>query len=233
MLVADNSNNHFLFVAGYRNDEVTDEHPAMAYLNEMKKDSRLYTTLELGNLSENDVNACISERLHLPLRLTRSLSEIVYKKTNGGNAFFVSQFLSSLANQGLLTFSYQLIRWEWDEAVVEATTISTDVLKVMVENIHSLSQGAQDILKNASCIGGTFSIETLDAISDPLNMQGQEILSVTLKRLVNRGLLRKLRSESLYKFVHDRIQQAAYSLVPPQERGTLHIMIGRFFIQKL
>ena len=73
MLVVENSNNHFLFVAGYRNDEVTDEHPAMAYLNEMKKDIRLYTTLELGNLSENDVNACISERLHLPLRLTRSL----------------------------------------------------------------------------------------------------------------------------------------------------------------
>ena len=78
MLVADNSNKHFLFVAGYRDDEMPDEHPAMAHLNEMKNDSRLYTTLELGNLSENDVNACISERLHLPLRLTRSLSEIVY-----------------------------------------------------------------------------------------------------------------------------------------------------------
>ena len=54
MLVADNSNKHFLFVAGYRDDEMPDEHPAMAHLNEMKNDSRLYTTLELGNLSESD-----------------------------------------------------------------------------------------------------------------------------------------------------------------------------------
>ena len=83
------------------------------------------------------MNACISERLHIPLRLTRSLSEIVYKKTNGGNAFFVSQLLSSLANQGILTFLYQFIRWEWDKAGVEAATISNDVLKVMVENIYS------------------------------------------------------------------------------------------------
>jgi len=211
---------YLLLIGAYRDNEVSSVHPLMTTVEEMQKQGLLVQTLTLSPLTSAHLNQLVSDTLHLPLADTAELTELVLEKT-GGNPFFVGEFLKTLYAEQLLEFDLQKHQWQWDLAHIKARNITDNVVELMTGKIQRLSLTTQTLLKLGASIGNQFDLATLAVISQ----QSHESVKMDLWEALKEGLVIPL-SEN-YKFVHDRVQQAAYLLVAVPDRTPLHLQIGR------
>ncbi len=218
--------NHVLFIGAYRDNEVGPSHPLLIGLESLQRDKIREERLVLANLTLEDVNALISDTLHCSPPDSMPLAELVYSKT-AGNAFFTHQMLSSLVEQGLLTFDVEKHRWVWDMETLRVVDISDNVVEFMVNAIQKLPASVQDTLKMASCIGNQFDVVTLAIVAGKSENTGYGDLQVALQE----GFL--FHVKDLYKFSHDRIQQAAYSLIAEPDRKAVHWRIGILLMRNI
>ena len=244
---------YLLIIGAYRDNEVDFTHPLMTTLEEIKKEQRVLSFLHLDNLLPQHVNALMAEALACPSTSTQPLTDLVYEKTQG-NAFFTIEFLKSLYTEELLTFEYsltpRLIRgvggddqagWQWNVPQIQAKDITNNVVELMAGKIGKLPASTQTVLQLAACIGNKFDLSTLGII---YQHQPVEVLA-DLFSSVQEGLVIPLNNkyklietsdefaatEVNFKFLHDRVQQAAYSLINEAKKTALHLQIGRLLLQ--
>jgi len=193
---------------------------------------RKVTRIDLLNLSIDEIGEFIADTLELDVVECRPLTEIIYGKTRG-NIFFSIQALEELQRRNILYFSMILFRWEWNLNGVEfqnaLSDLSDDVGEYVSSKIQSLPKKLRRALVIASHTKANFDVGTLQALmkEDGIDIDFKE-LNGLLDMAVLVGLLSNTIGTGLYRFAHDRIQQAAYWMVPSgQDRGKLRIMIGR------
>lgn len=235
-LSTDDSNSNMLFVGCYRDDEVPHSHPFAAQVRAMEAMKVPITRIKIGNLSQLSTNQFISESLRLPRRLTQPLTTIVYRKTFG-NAFFVVHFLRSLCDEGLLYFSREFVRWMWNAEEARTKSLCDNVVELMTDKILKLPAELQEVLKVAASVGAHFGENTIEhIILKRTSGSGRERNAIDVKKILcslsEEDLIDPLRDGLSYKFSHDRIQQAAYSLLLPEERNMLHLVIGRNLLNR-
>ncbi|MDP3479745.1 MAG: serine/threonine-protein kinase PknK, partial [Desulfoprunum sp.] len=211
---------YLLLIGAYRDNEVTPSHPLMLTLDEIRKDRTNLRTITLSPLSFGDLSHLLADTLHSTPERLEPLTGLVYSKTSG-NPFFALQFLMTLHGEKLLNFDDQKGCWRWDINRIKAQGFTDNVVDLVVAKLRRLSAEAQDALKLAACIGNTFDLHALAAISaisvEKLRGHLWESLAGGLVLLVD---------ESTYAFLHDRVQQAAYSLIPEADRQEVHLRIG-------
>ena len=147
----------------------------------------------------------------------------MHEKTSG-NPFFAIQFLTALNEDGLLAFDPVAPAWRWDIDRIRARSYTDNVADLLVEKMKRLSVPAQEAMKQLACLGNVAEVATLALVYE----QTEEALHAALWEAVHAGLV--LRQESAYTFLHDRIQQAAYSLIPEERRADVHLRIGRMLL---
>lgn len=214
---------YLLLIGAYRDNEVSPIHPLITTLEEMQKQGLCVQTLTLIPLELLHLNQLVSDTLRLPLPQTLPLAELVLEKT-GGNPFFVGEFLKTLYVEQLLSFNSSQREWQWDLAQIHARNITDNVVELMTHKIQRLPLPTQDILKLAACVGNQFDLATLAVISQ----RPSEEVTTDFWEALREGLVVPFAEQ--YKFVHDRIQQAAYSLIPDVERPVLHWQIGQLLL---
>jgi PAS domain S-box-containing protein len=232
-----------LFLIGaYRDNEVAAAHPLMLTIEEIVKTGAKVDRIFLSPLDLASVTQLISDALNCPESRVKSLAKLVFFKT-GGNPFFMNEFLRSLDTEGLLQFNFTACRWEWDLEEIQARDFTDNVVELMASKIQLLPDKTQETLKIAACIGNQFELKTLASIREKsLGETADDLRAAVAENLVlllgNMGdveleILGKLpSSKSLeYKFVHDRIQQAAYSLIAEQDKPIVHRQIGQMLLQ--
>ena len=243
-----------LFMIGaYRDNEVSATHPLNLTVDEMIKNGCHISRLYLSPLDLSSINKLISDSLNCSPEKTHTLAELVLLKT-GGNAFFINEFLKSLYSEELLVFDFTptpLIPpyqrgiqggWQWDIRQIQARGFTENVVELMADKIQKLPKETQEVLKRAACIGNQYNLNTLalicenkleetinklqtalaESLTTPLGNMGEIELAIAGKLPENRVLE--------YKFVHDRIQQAAYSLIAEEDRPALHWKIGKLLL---
>ena len=154
------------------------------------------------------------------------LAQLVYEKT-GGNPFFAIQFLTALAEEGLLRFDRDAAGWTWDLGRIRAKGYSDNVVDLMLGKLQRFSDRTQAALQQLACLGNVAEIATLSVVFG----QSEEEIHTALLEAVRTGLI--LRLEGSYAFLHDRIQEAAYALIPESERAEVHLRIGRVLLASM
>lgn len=248
VLMEDIENQYLLVIGAYRNNEVYEQHPLFMALEDIGQTDAVVSRITLQNLSKKDVHQLITDTLHSPPEATESLVDLVYSKTLG-NAFFVRQFLNSLYEEKLLWFNAQDAEevWSWDIDQIKAKNITDNVVDLMAGKIQRLEPETQHMLKLAASIGDHFALHTLSLICkktpvDALKDLWDAIAEDLILPLDNHySLLLGESSESeeaqeincQFRFLHDRVQQAAYSLMADEERKHIHYEIGQLLLKDI
>jgi PAS domain S-box-containing protein len=210
---------NLLLIGAYRDNEVTPTHPLMRKLEAMRA-TEAVQDIKLGPLATEDLRALLADSLRCDGEQAAPLAELVHAKTDG-NPFFVIQFLHVLADEGLLAFDHERARWTWDLGGIHAKRYTDNVVGLLLGKLTRLPLDTQGALRQLACLGNVADVAMLSLVLGAPEQQVHAALWEALRQqLID-------RLERSYKFVHDRVQEAAYALVPEKSRAEAHLTIGR------
>ena len=248
ILMGEANTRHLLFMAAYRDNEVEATHPLQATLAALETFSVPLQIIQLAPLELADICHLLQDTF-LPQEATpiRPLAELLKQKT-GGNPFFMGEFLKSLYTDGHIHFDRCQRQWVWDLAKIRNAQMTDNVVELMADKIQRLSESSQQALKLAACVGSHFSLSVLSIVRElsPAAVAADLWEAMKLGLIVAEGDDYKLLQvedaaviaqladvEVVYRFVHDRVQQAAYSLIPDGERQLAHFRLGQLWLQNI
>jgi predicted ATPase/signal transduction histidine kinase/CheY-like chemotaxis protein len=211
---------HLLIVGAFRDNEVGTSHPLTQTLDAIRGTDSAVREIVLAPLSLDDVTQFVADTLHCEHRRAEPLARLVYDKTLG-NPFFAIQFLTALAEEGLLAFDANAAVWNWDLPRILAKGYTDNVVDLMVGKLERLPNATQERFKQLACLGNVAEIATLTLVHG----LSEEDIHAALWDAVRTGLI--LRQDGGYAFLHDRVQEAAYGLISAPERPAIHLRIGR------
>lgn len=245
LLMSDVDSQYLLLIGAYRDNEVNSAHPLILKLDEIHKNQGIVNTITLTPLRQYDLNQLVADTLHCSVQKAFPLTQAVAQKTQG-NPFFATQFLKALYEDRLIYFNPEEGFWQCDLAQVKLAAVSEDVVEFVGKRLQKLNFVTQDVLKLAACIGNEFDLKTLAIVRQTSEVETATDLWVALKEgliLPTTEVYKFYTAETTeinpvqgshisvsYKFLHDRIQQAAYSLIPENQKKQTHFQIGQLLL---
>jgi predicted ATPase/transcriptional regulator with GAF, ATPase, and Fis domain len=232
-ILIDTERRPLLVIGAYRDNEVTYDHPLSIAIDRLERAGARVRRLMLGPLDEESLSLFLADTLRTDRHEIGSLAALIREKTDG-NPFFVIQFLQTLQHDGLLTLDRAKGQWSFDLDRIAAASTTDNVVAFMTQRIQRLSPVAQDVLRLAACIGSPFKWQTF-LTATPLDADSA---ARGLTEALDSGLIRPADSQyeadrtrsspyGVFAFIHDRVQQAAYALIPEPQRAAVHLSVGR------
>ncbi|OCQ97546.1 ATP-binding sensor histidine kinase [Limnothrix sp. PR1529] len=244
LLMTESTVGYLLVIGAYRDNEVFAAHPLTLTLDAIARAGSTVNSITLQPLDRVSLNQLVADTLKCSSPLAVPLTKLVLQKTQG-NPFFVTQFLKALHQDRAIEFDPQAGYWQCDIAGVRSAALTDDVVAFMALRLQKLPAATQAALQLAACVGNQFDLQTLSIISEQSAPDAADALWAALqeelllpqsevyKFYLGDGQSTTRTSEvAVYRFLHDRIQQAAYDSIPESERAITHLKIGRLLLQK-
>ncbi|WP_437298915.1 protein kinase domain-containing protein [Sorangium sp. So ce426] len=237
-LLTDVERRSLLVIAAYRDNETPPEHPLWKLVEAVEASEAKVSRLTVGPLSEEQVQKWLSRTLESEPKRVEPLARVQWQKTRG-NPFFLEQLLFSLHRQKLLSRDAESGEWQWNQADLERAQITDNVVSLLTDKVREMPDATQQLMGLAACAGHTFHLHDLERLSgwEPARVTGalwpalQEELVVPVD-----GAYRPAQAlggvgdgalDASYRFLHDRVQQASYERISPEQRVLAHLEIGR------
>jgi predicted ATPase/GAF domain-containing protein/anti-anti-sigma regulatory factor len=243
VLLTDPEIGHLLVIGAYRDNEVDESHPLRIALDELPRLGATVNEITLRPLAPSDVVELLADTLRRERPLVEPLARVVLERTQN-HPFFLKQFLGMLYGEGLIRFDRVPGAWIWDLEGITRCPVADDVVDFMAAKIRRLAPATQRILELAACIGHQFDLRTLSVIHETPPSEAARILWPALQeglvvpldadyRLVHEPSAEAILGADArieYRFLHDRVQQAAYSLIDDSHKREVHLRIGRLML---
>jgi len=214
---------HLLLIGAYRDNEVDSSHPLMRKVEAIKRAGAQVEEITLAPLAREHVGQLIADALRCETKRAAPLARLAHDKT-AGNPFFAIQFLQALGQEGLLAFDHDAAHWSWDLGRIHAKGYTDNVVDLMVGKVTRLPAKTQNALQLVACLGNSAELAMLSIVLQA----SEEDVHAVLWPAVRQELLERL--PGAYRFLHDRIQEAAYSLIPGGSQAETHLLIGRVLV---
>ncbi|MFN6487380.1 MULTISPECIES: AAA family ATPase [unclassified Nostoc] len=234
LMLLDEQTQSLFLIGAYRDNEVNSTHPLVLTLSRLRQQGAVLQEIVLAPLTLLPLSQLIAQTLHRDAQTVFALTQLVLRKTEG-NPFFVGEFLRMLYSESLLSFDGSHLSWQWNIAQIEAQNITDNVVELMLLKLKKIPEETQQILRLAACVGAEFDLNTLAIVCE----KSPKTVFQDLLPAVQGGFIQPLSEldEDLlvqeYKFLHDRVQQAAYALIPEERKQVTHYSIGRLLLGKL
>jgi PAS domain S-box-containing protein len=214
---------HLMLIGAYRDNEVDATHPLTHKLETIREAGALVQEIHLAPLACDDLKQLIADALRCVPAHVVPLAQLVAEKT-AGNPFFVIQFLYALSEEGLLRLNHDAACWSWDLDRIREKGYTDNVVDLMVSKLIRLPVDTQQALQQLACLGNVGAIAMLSTVL----MTPEEHVHAALWPALRQELVERM--EGSYRFIHDRVQEAAYSLIPEALRTEVHLRIGRLLV---
>ncbi|MCW7752977.1 diguanylate cyclase [Desulfobotulus sp. H1] len=234
-IASDKDIRYFFLIGSFRDNEVTLPHPLLAAMDEIRSKNPSSFCIMLEALKKEDLGQMIGDSLLRPADTVGELTELIQEKT-AGNPFFVNQFLGTLHEEKALRFNPLHQTWDYDLSHIRRMGITCNVADLMIGKLSRLPRSTRHLLSRAACIGNSFTIGTLAIIEQ----SRPETIFNGLMPATAAGLIQalsepepaenKMNSPMIinqYRFLHDRVQEAAYAMIPTEEKAGIHLQAGR------
>jgi histidine kinase len=245
VLLGDPSSGHLFVVGAYRDNEVYEGHPLLDATTAIEAGAGALGTITLAPLSKETVTALVADTLRAPAVDAVAVGGLIHQKT-GGNPFFVKELLRSLYRDGIIEFDRGAGRWTCDEGALSQVALTDNVVELVAGKLQTLPATTIAMLQHAACVGGRFDLRTLAKVSETNLTDAAAALAPALAdgfvlptddSYKYMGALDAIAARggadatgigtAWYRFLHDRVHQAAYSLLSDDERVAMHRRTGR------
>ncbi|HEX2543678.1 MAG TPA: AAA family ATPase [Ramlibacter sp.] len=222
-ILANGQRGHLLLVGSYRDNEVGPLHPLRRKIEAVRAAGAPVHEIVLAPLQGEDLAQMVAGALRCGLQRARPLARLVHEKT-GGNPLFAAQFLHALVDEGLLAFDHGRGRWRWDLARMASKRYTDNVVDLMVVKLNRLPPSTLAVLQQLACVGHAAPCELLAKVCEaPVHQVHAQLWDA-----VHAGLVQ--RTGDTYVFQHDRVREAAYSLIPPEARPMHDLRVARLLL---
>ncbi len=213
---------HLVLLGTFRDNEVTALHPLAQLLESLEQQAPRPARIQLGPLSSADIEEWLAD----VYRMSPSMAAVPAAwllQHSEGNPLFVSQLLGTLGERGVLREDQD--GWHWDAERLADARLAGNITGFMEARLRELSFEQQTLLSCAACLGTEFGVAELVRILALPEEQVQTLLARTEDAQLTEHV-----HDGNWRFAHDRIQQAAYRLLPEDERQQQHLRIGRLLL---
>ncbi|HWS27305.1 MAG TPA: diguanylate cyclase [Xanthomonadales bacterium] len=237
-LVRCNSECSALIVGAYRDNEVSDGDPLSLTLTRITAAQGRIGHLKLAPLDAQQVVELVADTLHCTSASAAPLAELCMQKTQG-NPFFLGQFLRNLHDNADIHYVRNAGAWRWDLALIRQRSMTDNVVDLMLGKLSALDAETRALLALAAHLGDSFDHAQLMSVGERDAPSTAAVLWPALQaNLViplDEGYKFEHSPEQLrsarYRFLHDRVQQAAHELTPPAQRPGLRLRCGRLLLE--
>ena len=222
-----NTSNLFIILAFRGDPELALNKAASAAIQRMHDSNKVHTSITLNHLQNEQVKQWVCEQYQVDEQNGEVLSSMIYKITLG-NPFYITQLFHSIQKEKIISQSGSIKNIHLE--IMKDLTISEDIISYLVNRIKKLPEELQTLLKTASCLGQEIDVHKLAVL---LNSEKQSTVTDLLQG-VNEGFLipshagKEDRDEERFLFIHDKVQQAMYSLLTEAEKLEIHLKIGKY-----
>lgn len=224
-------------IGAYRENEIDELHILTHYLYDIRRIGYIVEEIYLNPLTLEDVKSLLLDIFCDHNNDIGRLAMICIEKTQG-NPFYLHQFLQVLYSENIIHLNLNINQWEWNLTDIEKMDVTSNVVNFVIQNIKKLDKDSQQYIKIASCLGTRFELDKIIYVSKA-NREG---IIYGLWQALQQGLIIRDKQHNrvknnedtniFYTFLHDRVQQAAYSLVDANEKKEYHYKIGLFYYEK-